>query len=324
MDLTDLIDLAAERLGGAALLANDEFFASKDNLVRAAAPVWREGEYTERGKWMDGWETRRRRVPGYDWCILRLGCAGIIRGVVVDTSYFTGNYPESCSIDACAVDGVPDPTRLASDANWTEILARTPLQGDTRNTFRVRSDDRFTHVRLNVFPDGGVARLRVHGVVAPDWARLARPDVELDLAAVEHGGFAIAASDMFYGNRQNLLLPGPSLLMSDGWETKRRRGPGNDWVVVRLGARGEVRRIIVDTSHFKGNAPGACSLDVADSTGADVPQSWSELVARTPLQPHTVHRFLDELRAIGPVTHVRLNIFPDGGVARLRVYGVIA
>jgi allantoicase len=273
---------------------------------------------------MDGWETRRRRVPGYDWCILRLGCAGIIRGVVVDTSYFTGNYPESCSIDACAVDGVPDPTRLASDANWTEILARTPLQGDTRNTFRVRSDDRFTHVRLNVFPDGGVARLRVHGVVAPDWARLARPDVELDLAAVEHGGFAIAASDMFYGNRQNLLLPGPSLLMSDGWETKRRRGPGNDWVVVRLGARGEVRRIIVDTSHFKGNAPGACSLDVADSTGADVPQSWSELVARTPLQPHTVHQFLDELRAIGPVTHVRLNIFPDGGVARLRVYGVIA
>jgi len=324
MDFTDLIDLAAERLGGAALLANDEFFAPKENLVRAAAPVWREGEYTERGKWMDGWETRRRRTPGYDWCILRLGCPGVIRGTVVDTSFFTGNFPESCSIDACAVEGVPDPARLAGDAGWTEILPRTALQGNARNTFQVRSEERFTHVRLNIFPDGGVARLRVHGMVAPDWARLVRPGVELDLAALENGGFAIATSDMFYGNRQNLLLPGPSLLMSDGWETRRRRGPGNEWVVVRLGARGIVRRVIVDTSHFKGNAPGECSLDAADSAEADTPSSWAELVVRTPLQPHAVHEFLAEVRDIGPITHVRLSIFPDGGVARLRVHGVIA
>jgi allantoicase len=324
MDFTDLIDLAAERLGGAALLANDEFFAPKENLIRAPAPVWREGEYTERGKWMDGWETRRRRVPGYDWCILRLGCPGIIRGAVVDTSYFTGNFPQSCSIDACAVAGVPDPVRLTSDAGWTEILPNTALQGNTRNTFQVRSEERFTHVRLNIFPDGGVARLRVHGIVAPDWARLVRPGVELDLAALENGGFATAASDMFYGNRQNLLLPGPSSLMSDGWETRRRRGPGNEWVVVRLGARSRVRRVVVDTSHFKGNAPGACSLDAADSLGEDVPSNWSELLPRSPLQPHTVHQFIDEVRDTGPATHVRLSIFPDGGVARLRVHGVIA
>ena len=122
MDFTQLIDLAAERLGAAAVLANDEFFAAKENLIKASAPVWLEGEYTERGKWMDGWETRRRREPGYDWCIVRLGRAGVIRGVVIDTSYFTGNYPETCSLDAATIGGVPDPARLTSgDIAWREM-----------------------------------------------------------------------------------------------------------------------------------------------------------------------------------------------------------
>jgi allantoicase len=329
MDFTQLIDLAAERLGAAVVLANDEFFAPKENLVRAAAPVWLEGEFTERGKWMDGWETRRRREPGYDWCIVRLGRAGVIRGVVVDTSYFTGNYPETCSLDAATISGVPDAARLMSaDIEWREILPRSPLQGNTRNLFAIdpRDERSCTHVRLNIHPDGGVARLRVHGVVTPDWSRTARDGVELDLAAMEHGGYVVSCSDMFYGNRQNLILPGPALGMHDGWETKRRRGPGHDWAIVRLGARGDVRRAVVDTSHFKGNAPGACTLEACDAGGADALEhaTWRELLPRTPLQPHTAHEFLDELHDVGAVTHVRLNIYPDGGVARLRLFGRLA
>ncbi|HET9984475.1 MAG TPA: allantoicase [Longimicrobiales bacterium] len=327
MDFTERVDLAAERLGGAALLANDEFFAPKENLIRAGKPVWREGEYTERGKWMDGWETRRRRSPGHDWCILRLGLPGVIHGVVVDTSFFTGNYPESCSLEACAVAGVPEPAWLAGEeAAWVELLPRSPLRGDAVNGFAIAPTERFTHVRLNIFPDGGVARLRVHGDVVPDPASLRRP--EIDLAAVENGGWVALCSDMHYGNRQNLILPGPPLGMHDGWETKRRRGPGHDWAVVRLGARGRIRRVVVDTSHFKGNAPGSCSLealDSADATPAELTGSagWRGLLPETKLQPHTVHPFEAELERVPAATHVRLNVFPDGGVARLRLFGEV-
>jgi allantoicase len=324
VDFTKLIDLASERLGGAALLANDEFFAPPENLVRAAPPVWKEGEYTDRGKWMDGWETRRRRAPGHDWCILRLGVPGRIRGVVVDTRHFTGNYPESCSLDACAVAGEPDPAALAADPElWTPILERATLRGDGPNAFAVAAGERFTHVRLNIFPDGGVARLRVHGEPMPDWERLAQRG-DVDLAAVEHGGRVVGCSDMFYGNPANMLLPGPSTGMHDGWETKRRRGPGNDWAIVRLGRRGRIRRVIVDTSHFKGNAPGRCSLEACDAPADAAPPDdadWRPLVPIRPLQPDTVHELEDEVLDGPAATHVRISIHPDGGLARLRLFG---
>lgn len=330
-DFVDLPDLAAERLGGAVLAANDEFFAPKENLLKAAEPMFLEGRYTDVGKWMDGWETRRRRdqgEPGHDWAILRLGLPGVPRGVVVDTRHFRGNFPESCSLDACAVDGYPTPAELAGEGSWMEILPVVPLRGDSRNLFPIAHDaGRVTHLRLHIYPDGGVARLRVHGEVLPDWRRLARRG-EIDLAGVENGGAVLACSDMFFGNRHNLILPGPSLGMHDGWETKRRRGPGHDWAIVRLGHRGQLQRVEVDTSHFKGNAPGSCILEGCDAPGAGVddlaePSRWREILPRAPLRPHTRHLF-DELAADGPFTHVRLNIFPDGGVARLRLFGKLA
>jgi allantoicase len=323
---TDLVDLAAERLGGAAVLANDEFFAPKENLLRAAPAEWREGVYTDRGKWMDGWETRRRRTPGHDWCIVRLGMPGIVRGVVVDTSYFRGNYPEQCSLDGCAVDGTPSADSLARDHAWREILPKTSLQGDSRNEIAVEHDAPVTHVRLNIFPDGGVARLRVHGEVIPDWAALSRVG-EVDLAALENGGWVVVCSDMFFGHRQNLILPGRSTHMGDGWETRRRRGPGNDWTIVRLGRPGSISRVEIDTDHFKGNAPGACSMSWCDAprAGADALTStavtWHELLPRIDLQPHARHRFERELQTVERASHVRLDIYPDGGVARLRVFG---
>ena len=334
MDFTELIDLAGERLGGSVLYANDDFFAPKENLLKASAPVFIEGKYTERGKWMDGWESARRRTPGFDWCLIRLGLPGRIRGVVVDTSFFRGNYPEQCSLEACAVEGVPGlETLLSAEVEWVEILPPAQLLGDSQNPFAIADEGRFTHLRLNIYPDGGVARLRVYGEVAPDLKRLRRAG-EFDLAAVESGGRVVASSDQFFGHRHNLIMPGRGLDMGDGWETRRRRGPGHDWAVVRLGARGRVGRAEVDTAHFKGNFPESCSLDACDAADAGIENEfnneavgslpWRELLPRTRLQAHTRHFYESELIDAGDVTHVRFNIYPDGGVSRLRVYGQLS
>src|SRR5262245_47233029 len=326
MDFTDLIDLAAERLGGAVLVANDEFFAPKENLLKAEAPIFIEGKYTDLGKWMDGWETRRRRTPGYDWCIIRLGLPGIIRGIVADTSFFRGNYPEHCSLEACAMDGQPTIEQLNGDVQWREILPQLPRQGDSKNPFPIDSDERFTHVRLKIYPDGGVARLRIFGEVVPDWSQLNRPGREIDLAAVENGGLVLTCSDMFFGHRHNLIMPGQATNMGDGWETKRRRGPGHDWTIIKLGAPGHLHRLEVDTSWFKGNFPESCSLEGCNATQATIEKlenpefAWKPILARTKLQAHTRHSF-DQLMDVGLASHLRFNIFPDGGVSRLRVWG---
>ncbi len=325
MDFTELVDLASERLGGAVLYANDDFFAPKENLLKQSAPVFLEGEYTERGKWMDGWESRRKRTPGFDWCIIRLGLSGVIRGAVVDTSHFKGNFPAQCSLEACTMSGQPDVEELITESTeWAEILPVSTLEGDSLNPFSIQNGERFTHLRFKIYPDGGVARLRIYGEVVPDWQRLERRGGEIDLAAVEHGGLVLACSDMFFGHRHNLIMPGRGINMSDGWETKRRRGPGHDWVILRLGRRSVVHRIEVDTSHFKGNFPESCSLEACDAveelTSA---QTWTEVLARTRLQAHTRHQFEDEIKAAGAVSHLRFNIYPDGGVSRLRVYGTI-
>jgi allantoicase len=313
-DFTELVDLASERLGGAALAANDEFFAPKENLVKVAKPVFLEHEYTDRGKWMDGWETRRRREPGHDWCIVRLGLPGVVRGVCVDTAFFKGNFPESCSIDGAEGEEGP----------WLEILPRSPLEGDAENLFPVESDRRVTHVKLHIYPDGGVARLRVYGHVAPDPERLSGDD-EIDLAALSNGGLVLAASDMFFGARHNLILPGAPRGMHDGWETRRRRGPGHDWAIVQFGVPGAIRRVEVDTTWFKGNAPGSCSVEVlAGGDPLSASAEWHEVLAETPLRPDAVHHFEKEVIPAPPATHARLNIFPDGGIARLRLFGAAA
>lgn len=328
MEFTELVDLASEKLGGAVLFANDDFFAPKENLLKPAAPIFIEGKYTDLGKWMDGWESRRRRTPGFDWCIIRLGLPGIIRGVVVDTSFFRGNYPEHCSLEACALPGLPTAEELTDErVAWTQILPQLPLSGDTQNPFAIDSEQRFTHLRFKIYPDGGVARLRVHGEVTPDWERLKRIGGDIDLAAVENGGIVLACSDMFFGHRHNLIMPGRAANMSDGWETKRRRGPGHDWTIIRLGAPGQIRRVEVDTAWFKGNFPESCALeaiavDAAAEAGlTDLSVEWKPVLPRTKLQAHTRQFFENEILDAGSVSHLRFNIFPDGGVSRLRVYG---
>ena len=328
MDFTELIDLASEKLGGAVLYANDDFFAPKENLLKPNAPIFIEGKYTDLGKWMDGWETRRRRSPRldekFDWCVIRLGLAGIIHGVIVDTSFFRGNFPSHCSLEACAIDGLPNIEQLLdTGTKWAEILPQAELKGDSQNRFTINYNRRITHLRLKIYPDGGVARLRVFGEVLPDWEALRRHNSEIDLAAAEHGGTVLEASDMFFGHRHNLIMPGRAQDMSDGWETKRRRGEGFDWCVIKLGNAGTIKRVEVDTSHFKGNYPESCSIEAGSNTNLDE-IVWQELLPNTRLQAHTRHIFVDELENCGTVTHVRFNIYPDGGVSRLRLYGRIS
>lgn len=327
-DFTELVDLAAARLGGVVLAANDEFFAPKENLLKAGPPIFLEDKYTDQGKWMDGWETRRRRSTGHDWCLIKLGLPGVLRGVVVDTSHFTGNHPEQCSLEACEAEAGATLEQLTSPATrWVEVLPPSNLRGDTRNRFPLVHPHRVTHLRFNIFPDGGVARLRLYGEVLPDWEQLASSAADLDLAAVENGGLVVAASDMFFGSRHNLILPGRARDMRDGWETRRRRGPGHDWAIIKLGTPGTVRRVEVNTAHFKGNFPESCSLEGCRTEGATLHEltrptaPWKELLARSKLKADSRHFFEKEIKPVGPVTHVRFNIFPDGGVSRLRLFG---
>ena len=310
------IQLEQPRLGTRVTFASDEFFAAKERLIEPQAPVFIADKYDDHGKWMDGWESRRRRAPGHDHCIIRLGIPGVVRGVDIDTSYFTGNYPPQSSIDACVSDqDVPID-------EWVEILAKTDLQGDTHHFLPIDDDSVWTHLRLNIFPDGGIARLRIFGEIRPD------PQSALgsmDLFALENGGRAIAASDEHYGSMHNLNIAGRGVNMGDGWETARRRGPGNDWVIVALGLPGTIERVEIDTAHFKGNYPDRVSLEAALlAAGDDIDirnAAWRTLLTEQKLEMDKQHEFAAELHAVGPVSHVRMSIYPDGGVSRLRLFG---
>ncbi|MDG4782161.1 allantoicase [Micromonospora sp. WMMD961] len=312
-----LPDLASRALSGAVVHASDEFFAPSDHLVDPNPPTFTPHTFGAKGQVYEGWETRRRRTPGHDHAIVRLGVPGIVHTVVVDTSHFTGNYPPYAAVDGCRLDGHPSPGEVA-EATWTPLVPRSALAGDSRNVFPVEPGHRLTHVRLSIFPDGGVARLRVHGEAIPDPRFLSGGLV--DLAALEHGGLVVGCSNMFYGTPNNLIAPGRARTMGEGWETARRRDDGNDWVLLRLAAPGVVHLVELDTSHFKGNAPGAAALRGC-ATDPDDPDGWFDLLPVTRLQPDTRHRFL--VAEARPATWVRLDAYPDGGMARLRLLGEI-
>jgi allantoicase len=333
-DFARLADLAARPLGGSVVSASDELFAEKENLIRPEPPAFAAGAFGHKGKIYDGWETRRRREPGHDHAVVRLGAAGIVHAVVVDTAHFRGNYPPEISVEAVHAAGYPSPAELAG-LRWRTLVGRTAAAGDTANCYPVADRHCWTHVRLSIYPDGGVARFRVHGEVLPDPAFLTGT---IDLAAMEHGGRVAGCSDAFYSSPGNLLLPGRARTMGEGWENARRRGGGHDYVAVQLAAAGRLRQVEVDTSYFVGNAPGWVRLLATDQPQAGQaaagppagggpaellagPSSWWEVLPETRVQPDTRHRFLlDGARA---VTHVRLDVIPDGGLARLRVHGEI-
>ena len=340
--LAHLTDLSQDVTGSFVLHASDDYFASADGLLRPGAPEWREGAYTGRGKWMDGWESRRRRSPGHDFVIVRLGIPGTIEGVLCDTTHFKGNAPQEISLEALEISGTTSVEELLAlpvfgDAAalgerggraWLEILAHTPVRPDHPNVIAPTARlPRATHVRMRIHPDGGVARLRIFGHARPDPETFWGPG-SVDLAAIENGGTIAAISDAFFGPPENLLLPGRGVNMGDGWETKRRRTPGSDWCVVRLARRGFVERMEIDTHFFKGNAPVAARIECADLASlaeADVSarlastRGWETLVDTCPLAPHQRQVIVPALER--GATHLRLHILPHGGVNRFRAYG---
>ncbi len=321
------VDLASPRLGAQALCASDDFFAEVARMLNPEPAQFVPGKFDTNGKWMDGWESRRKRVAGHDWALVRLGVKGVIRGFDVDTSHFTGNYPPAVSIEATV--SASDDVAALKAARWTEILPATPLGPNSHHILECASAEAWTHLRVNIYPDGGIARLRVYG--RPVGQLGGAGDGLVDLVAMENGGRAVSWNDASFGSTvAALLLPGRGTNMGDGWETRRRREPGNDWCVLELGAAGSIEKIEVDTAFFKGNYPDRCSIQAAFVDGGTdrsiTTQSmfWQTLLPEQKLQMDAVHTFAEEIARLGPVTHVRFNIFPDGGVSRLRLWGRVA
>ena len=319
-DFTDLPDVASRALGASVVYANDELFAARENLVTPAPPVHDPRAFGARGKVYDGWETRRRRTEGDDFAIVRLGVRSRVHGVVVDTSYFTGNYPPRVSIQGVDLPGYPSVDQLLT-AEWQPLAPPTDVEGDSPNDIPLDAAPTCTHVRLTLHPDGGVARLRVHGRPVPDPTLLTGT---VDLAALENGADVIDCSDAYYASARNLLMPGRARTTGEGWENARRRGPGNDHVTVRLAGPGTVRRLVVDTTCFLGNAPAEVlvrgRLGTPSPDGGDDP--WVTLLPRTEVQPDTRHVLPVQGEAAGtPVDHVRLDVFPDGGLWGINAAG---
>lgn len=320
-EFTHLLNLADARIGSIATFVTDDWFADVNRMLQPQAPVWKEGVFDDNGKWMDGWESRRKRYEGYDHAIIKLGVAGVFKGVDIDTTFFTGNYPPSASLEACySPEAEPD-----DSTQWTQVLAPVNLQGDSNNLFDIDSDQPWTHVRFNIFPDGGVARLRIYGTPFVDWSQ--NQDQTYDFASALLGARSLACSDEHYGKMSNILNPGRGINMGDGWETARRRVPGNDWVIIQLAKPCLPEEIIVDTHFFKGNYPDSCSIQAAlvesatDEQVATRSLYWRELLPAQKLQMDREHTFNSELNDLGVVSHIKLNIFPDGGISRIRVIG---
>jgi allantoicase len=319
------VNLASAKLGATALSCSDDFFAPMHRMLKDEPPVFIEGKYDDNGKWMDGWESRRKRTIGHDWCVVKLAKPGIIHGIEIDTTHFTGNYPPAASIDACFCEGdEPD-----KSARWVELIPQSVLDGDSQHQYPVTGSDTYTHVRINLYPDGGIARLRVYAEPKVNWEKIPAGEL-VDIAAALNGGVALACNNEHFGTMGNLLTPGRGINMGDGWETRRRREPGNDWVVIALARAGVVRRIEVDTAFFKGNFPDRCSIQGAhldlvnlNSIESDS-EAWQDLLPQVKLGPDREHEFTSEIIDIGSVTHIRLNIYPDGGVSRLRLFAELS
>lgn len=319
------VNLADADFGAKVLYCTDEWFAPAERMLQSAAPVFVVGKFDDHGKWMDGWETRRRRNGGHDHAVIQLGLPGVIKGIDIDTSHFTGNYPPAAVLEACHALGVPDEHTV-----WTEIVPAASLGSSAHHFFAISDARIWTHLRLHIFPDGGVARLRVYGQVHGNWQEKDRDGLH-EVSALQLGGQIVAYNDAHFGVPFRLLMPGRGINMGDGWETRRRREPGHDWCIVRLGHPALVERIELDTAHFKGNYPDSISIQAAlvdqGTEQSIVTQAmfWDTLLPEQKTAMDAQHYYdRAQIRPLGPVNHVRLNIFPDGGVSRLRIWGRLA
>ena len=319
-------NVAAAKLGAKAIYANNEHFGAKENLLREARG---ERSFNKYGKSSDAWVTRRRRnFEGRDWCIIQLAAPSVLHGVEIDTHNFEGAFPPFASVQACWAKANTSIDYLTAEHfKWTDILNKVSLQPHTQNFFRLKKEGRYTHLKLNIYPDGGVARFKAYGQIVRSWERWPKGKI-FDLAATLNGARAIMCNDMFFGHINNILLPFRSGRMADSWQTRRSRLKDNfDWVIIKLATAGYIKKVEVDTSHFVENYPYFCSLEGCEEEGRkdmdmDDPEvDWIPILDKVKLQGNMQNIFVDDIIISGKFTHVRLKIHPDGGISRLRLWG---
>jgi allantoicase len=315
-----LIDLAQPRLGTKVIYKTDDFFASANRIISPTEPVFKVGVFDKHGKWMDGWESRRKRTAGHDYIIIKLGKPGTIKKVDVDTSHFNGNQPAMISIK-----GANSNSNKINQLKWQPLLSKKKTKANSHHYFTVNSDKVFTHIKFNIFPDGGVARLRLYGSIAKS-SKL--KNKKINLASLLDGSSVIACNNEHFGKAENILAPGKAKNMGDGWETRRRRGKGFDWLILNSLDGKEIDKIEISTHHFKGNFPSHCSLQAAylpnSKNSKQIVKSsntWKYLLKDAKLSANKVHVFKNNLMKKDKINFIKINIFPDGGISRFRIYG---
>ncbi|MDC0862333.1 allantoicase [bacterium] len=316
-----LIDLAQPRLGSKVIFRTDDFFASADRIIDPSAPVFKEGLFDKNGKWMDGWESRRKRTPGHDYLIIKLGKPGSISKVNVDTSHFNGNQPSMISIEACN-----SKSNNIKNFKWKSLLVKKKTKANSHHIFKTSSKSVFTHIKLNIFPDGGVARLRLYGNISKEKNDFKNKTI--NLASLLDGASVIACNNEHFGKAENILAPGKAKNMGDGWETRRRRDKGFDWLILNSIDGEKIDKIEISTHHFKGNFPSHCSLQAAYITTKKSSSSivsgsnkWKTLMNKTMLKANKSHTFRNVLMKNDKINFIKINIFPDGGISRFRIFG---
>ena len=314
-----LIDLAQPRLGTKVIYKTDDFFASANRIISPTNPIFKEGVFDKHGKWMDGWESRRKRTSGHDYIILKLGKPGKISKIDVDTSHFNGNQPAMIS-----VEGAQSISNKINQLKWITLIPKKKVKADSHHFFSVKNKKIFNYIKFNIFPDGGVARLRLYGSIAKSKKF---KNKKINLASLLDGASIIACNNEHFGKAENILAPGRAKNMGDGWETRRRRDKGHDWLILNSIDGSAIDKIEISTHHFKGNFPSHCSLQAAYLSPKSSKQivnsssKWKYLLKNTKLSANKTHRFKNSLMKKGKINHIKINIFPDGGISRFRIFG---
>ena len=315
------VNLAEPKFGSKVIYKTDQFFGAASRILNSQKPIFKEEVYDNHGKWMDGWETRRKRKAGHDYLIIKLGRPGKIFDVDIDTSFFSGNQPSQASLQACYSKNKP-----SKNTNWKTILNKKKLGPDKNHNFKIKNHSTFNFIKLNIFPDGGVARLKLIGKIDLEKINLKGKNVNLSL--ILNGSTIVSCNNEHFGKAENVLSPGVGINMGDGWETRRSRGKNFDWLILKCATAGKINKIQIDTHHFKGNYPDRCSLQAAylnNKTSfknvVKKSKKWNFLLNKVKLHAHKKHNFNNKQMKKNKINYIRINIFPDGGISRIRVFG---
>ena len=319
-----MTNLADPRIGSKVVFKTDDFFASAKRIINNQTPVFKEGVFDNHGKWMDGWETRRRRTKGFDYLIIKLGKPGKIRSIDIDTAYFSGNQPTQASLEAC----FSKKNNPNNKSNWIQILNKKKIGPNKNHNFKIKNQSIFTHVKLNIYPDGGIARLRIFGEMV--LKKYNFKNKIINLTSMVNGASIVGCNNEHFGKSENILAPGKGKNMGDGWETRRSRGKNHDWLIIKCGCTGSIKKIEIDTHHFKGNYPDSCSIQAAyiskkisNSKIVQKSQKWNFVLNKTKLKANKKHIFKNNIISKNKINFIKINIFPDGGISRIRTFGNI-